>query len=531
MSRVPYKKNVKKELSASGGAGRQPWKRGKDLSAQAGEKETKRKGYRSFSRLRGMKDILFEEYKYWDLVINKASNLAKIYGFKRIDTPVLENFGLYERSTGKNTDIVTKEMYSFMDKNGEKVAIRPEATPGLVRAYIEHGMFNLPQPVKMFWLGPLFRHEKPQSGRLRQHAQFDLEIFGEESSVADVLLILIAYNFFRELQISTQIQINSIGCRECRKEYMEKLVEFYRERGKRSKLCDDCKKRLVKNPLRLLDCKEERCVEIRADAPQIVDSLCDDCRNHFVKVLEYLDELDVPYNLNPFLVRGLDYYNRTVFEFWPEDDDQDRSAESAMLMDEQALQSSHANGRAGGQEGKPSEGATPAGGQAGRPSEAAGRQSSLGGGGRYDDLVEDMGGRPTPACGFGIGIERVILKIKEKNIPLKKDTEDSIFLAQLGEQARRKAFILFEELRRAGFNARQAFTKDSLRAQLEEADRVGAKFSLILGQKEIIDGTILIRDMESGIQEVVDYKKVISKIEKKLENGKTNGSENVEIKK
>ncbi len=426
---------------------------------------------KSFYKLKGMKDILFDEYKYWDLVINKTRKLAQIYGFKRIETPILENAGMYERSTGKETDIVTKEMYSFMDKNGEKVALRPEATPSLVRTYIEHGMFNLPQPVKMFWMGPLFRHEKPQSGRLRQHTQFDLEIFGEESPVADVQLILIGYNFFRELQINIQIQINSIGCNDCRKEYLSKLLEFYKERGKRSKLCDNCKKRLAKNPLRLLDCKEEKCVEIRADAPQIIDSLCDDCRNHFVKVLEYLDEMDVPYNLNPFLVRGLDYYNRTVFEFCPEENELAPAA----------------------------------------------RQSSLGGGGRYDSLVESMGGRPTASCGFGIGIERVILKIKEKNIPLKKDAEDYIFLAQLGEQAKRKAFTLFEELRRAGFNIRQAFTKDSLRAQLEEADRIGAKFSLILGQKEIIDGTILIRDMESGIQEIIDYKKIISVIKKKVE--------------
>ncbi len=438
------------------------------------DKSVPRNKNKSFYKLRGMKDVLFDEHKYWDLVINKANNLARIYGFKRIETPVLETAGMYERSTGKETDIVTKEMYSFADKNGDKVALRPEATPSLVRAYIEHGMFNLPQPVKMLWIGPLFRHEKPQSGRLRQHTQFDLEMFGEESSVADVQLILVGYNFFKELQINIQIQVNSIGCKGCRGEYIAKLVEFYKERGKRSKLCDDCKKRLVKNPLRLLDCKEEECDKVRADAPQIVDSLCDGCRDHFVKVLEYLDELDVPYNLNPFLVRGLDYYNRTVFEFCPEEDD---SVESAA------------------------------------------RQSSLGGGGRYDSLVEDMGGRPTPSCGFGIGIERVILKIKEKNIPLKKDAENYIFLAQLGDQAKRKAFGLFEDLRRAGISIRQAFTKDSLRAQLEEADRIGAKFSLILGQKEIIDGTILIRDMESGIQEIVDYKKIVSVIEKKLSNG------------
>jgi histidyl-tRNA synthetase len=444
----------------------------KKFEAKQKEKEEeRRRRAKSFPRLRGMKDVLFEEYKYWDLVINKASSLARIYDFKRIDTPVLEFLDLYERSTGKETDIVNKEMYSFTDKNGERIALRPEATPGMVRAYVEHGMFNLPQPVKMFWIGPLFRHENPQSGRLRQHTQFDLEIFGEESPVADVLLIAIAYNFFRELQINIQVQINSIGCKECRKEYVVKLLEFYKERGRRTKLCGDCKRRIIKNPLRLLDCKEEKCKEIKSMSPQIVDFLCETCRNHFVKILEYLDELEVPYNLDPFLVRGLDYYNRTVFEFSPEENDE-------------------------------------------------GRQTSLGGGGRYDNLVEKMGGRLTPSCGFGIGIERVILKIKEKNIPLIKDGENYIFIAQLGEQARRKAFVLFEELRRAGFNVRQAFTKDNLRSQLEEADRVGAKLSLILGQKEVIDGTIIIRNMESGIQEIIDFKKIRAKIEKELENGK-----------
>ena len=468
------------------------------------EDEEMSRRLKSFSKLRGMKDVVFDEYRYWDLVIRKASDLAKIYGFKQIATPVLEGSGMYERSTGKETDIVTKEMYAFIDKNGEKISLRPEATPSLVRAYNEHGMFNMPQPVKMFWLGPLFRHEKPQSGRLRQHTQFDLEIFGEENSVAEVLLILIAYNFFKELQINTQIQINSIGCAECRKEYLVKLIEFYKERGKRSKLCDDCKKRFTKNPLRLLDCKEKDCIEVREEAPQIIDSLCEDCRVHFVKVLEYLDELDIPYNLNSSLVRGLDYYTRTVFEFWPsdeepEDDSQEKNED--------------------GSEEKKEIG-----------NDAQGRQASLGGGGRYDDLVEGMGGRPTPACGFGIGIERIIMKIKEKNIPLKKETDDYIFLAQLGDQARRKSFVLFEELRRAGFNVRQAFTKDSLRAQLEEADRIGARFSLILGQKEIIDGTILIRDMESGIQEIVDYKKIRSKIEKKLENEKIINNDNKDKK-
>lgn len=450
--------------------------------------EVKRKTkVKQFSRLRGMKDVLFDEYKYWNLVIRKASDLATTYGFKKIETPVLERAELYERSTGKETDIVSKEMYTFVDKSGEKVSLRPEATPGLVRAYIEHGMFNLPQPVKMFFMGPLFRHEKPQSGRYRQHTQFDLEMFGEEGPVADAQLILIAYNFFSELQIKVQIQINSIGCKDCREEYIKKLMEFYKERGKRSKLCNDCRRRFSKNPLRLLDCKEESCIEVREEAPQIVDFLCDNCKNHFIKVLEYLDDLEVSYNLNPSLVRGLDYYNRTVFEVTPLDDEEDEEENE---------------------------------GEEKKETDIPKRQISLGGGGRYDNLVEFMGGRPTPGCGFGIGLERVVMKIKEKNIPLKSDCDDLIYLAQLGEQAKRKAFSLFEEMRRAGYNVRQAFTKDSLKSQLEEADRLNAKFSLILGQKEMMDGTILVRDMESGTQEVIDYKKIYNDLNKRLNNNK-----------
>jgi len=430
---------------------------------------------RFFPRLRGLKDVLPDEYKYWNLVIKKASELSKTYSYRRMDTPVLEQQELYERSTGKSSDIVTKEMFTFVDKSGDRVALRPEATPSIIRSYIEHGMFNLPQPVKLFWLGVVFRHDKPQAGRLRQFSQFNLENIGEASPVVDSELILIAYNFFRELQIEIIIQINSIGCKDCRGEYLIKLQDYYKERGKRSKLCNDCKRRLITNPLRLLDCKEKGCVEIAAEAPQLVDDLCEDCRNHFIKVLEYLDELDVAYNLNPYLVRGLDYYTRTVFEIWPQ--------------------------------------------QAEGTQEELGRQSALGGGGRYDGLVEYLGGRPTPACGFAIGIERVILKIKEKNIPLKEEDKIDIFLAQLGEQPRRKAMRLFEELRRAGFNIRQAFSKDSLKSQLEVANRLGVKYSLILGQKEIMDGTILLRDMESGIQEVIDYKKIEAEIQKRLANG------------
>ncbi|MBU0636802.1 MAG: histidine--tRNA ligase [Patescibacteria group bacterium] len=427
-----------------------------------------------FFRLKGMKDILSDEYKYWNLVSKKGIELAMAYSFKRIETPILENLELYERSSGKTSDVVVKEMFNFVDKNGDKIALRPEVTPGIARSYIEHGMFNLPQPVKLFCISPVFRHDKPQAGRLRQFSQINLECIGEASPIADVQLILIAYNFFKELQIEVIIQINSIGCQECRKKYINKLKSYYKERGKRAKLCNDCKKRFDKNSLRLLDCKEEQCIAISLEAPQIVDYLCENCKNHFVKVLEYLDGLDISYNLNPYLVRGLDYYTKTVFEIWP------TSAEKNNI--------------------------------------SLSRQSALVGGGRYDDLIEYMGGRPTCACGFSIGVERTILKIKEKDIPMEEEKKVDVFIAQLGDQARHKAMKLFEEFRRAGLRVKQDFTKDSLKSQLETSNKLMAKYSLIIGQKEVIDGTILIRDMESGVQEVVDYKKIKEEIDKRLNN-------------
>lgn len=432
------------------------------------KEEEKPKGLsEKFARLRGMKDIIFEENKYWDLLIKKASDLAATYGFKRIQTPILENLELYKRSTGETSDIVSKEMYAFVDKNGEKVAMRPEITPSLVRAYIENGMFTLPQPVKMFSYGPIFRHEKPQAGRYRQAHQFDMEIFGENSPVADFLLMMIAHNLFSELQIPVEFSVNSIGCKQCRNDYVKKLVGYYKERGNRAKLCVDCKKRLEKNPLRLLDCKEPSCIALKEGAPPIVDALCEDCKKKFTRVLEYLDEMSIPYTLDLSLVRGLDYYNGTVFEIY-----------------------------AASEDGK--------------------KDLALGGGGRYDGLVEYMGGRPTAACGFAIGIERTVALIKSGNIPMEKETESLIFIAQLGDVARRKAILLFEELRKAGFKVKQAFTRDSLKDQLEEANAVGAKLTLILGQKEINDKTIMLRDMESGNQEVVDYKKVRAELDKRL---------------
>lgn len=431
------------------------------------DKQFKSKTHKVITRLRGMRDILPDEYKYWNLVLEKAESIIKYYGFQKTEIPILEQLSLFERSTGKQTEVVSKEMFTFVDKDGDKVALRPEATPGLARSYIEHGLFNLPtQPVKLYWIGNLFRREKPQSGRQRQFSQIDLEVYGEANPATDAQLILIGYLILKEAGVDSHIQINSIGDKEDRDEYIKKLLEYFRNRKIRALLSPEDKKRLQKNPLRILDSKEEGTQKALEGAPQIIDNISDECRDHFMKVLEYLDEFDIPYTLNPNLVRGLDYYNRTVFEFWPEDSE-------------------------------------------------TGRQNALGGGGRYDGLVEYMGGRPTPAAGFALGVERIILKMKDNNIPVVNEEVD-IFIAQLGEAAKRKAMIFFEELRAKGYKASQNFVKDNLKAQLEVANKLGVKLALILGQKEIMDNTILIRDMESGMQEVYSFNKVFEELDKRL---------------
>jgi histidyl-tRNA synthetase len=416
--------------------------------------------------LRGMKDILPSEQKYWSLVRGKAAELASAFGFERIDTPIMEETSLFVRGVGKQTDIVEKEMYSFVDQGGEHITLRPEGTAPVVRAYIGHGMWNLPQPVKLFYSGPMFRHERPQAGRYRQLTQAGCEVLGDKHPVVDAELIFVAYSLFKDIGLDVMVQINSIGDAASREAYKVQLVQYYR--GKRSSLCENCKKRLVRNPMRLLDCKEEGCVSVRAEAPQIVDYLGEESKNHFMRVLEYLDEMEVPYQLNPHLVRGLDYYSDTVFEITPAED---------------------------GEQGS---------------------QAALAAGGRYDGLVELLGGNSTPACGFSWGLERAILRIKEKDVPVPELPGPEVFVAQLGEPARRKTLALFNALRKEGVRVGESFSRDALKAQLEIANRLGVRYTLILGQKEVLDGTVLIRDMDSGIQEIVDYKKVVPELKKKL---------------
>jgi histidyl-tRNA synthetase len=439
--------------------------RPKKTTTTAVTKRTKEKEYKP-QLLKGFKDILPNSQGHWELIYNKFIKLAKAYGFLRIDVPILEETQLFIRSVGKQTDIVSKEMFSFVDSGGVNVSLRPEATASIVRAYIEHGMIDRPQPVKLFYWGPMFRREKPQHGRQRQFYQLGVEALGSDKPVLDAQVIALAYNLFQQLGLKeASLQINSLGCASCRQAYVAELVDYYK--SKRRFLCDDCKKRLTKNPLRLLDCKQPTCQPIIAQAPQILDFLDEECKNHLMAVLEYLDGLDISYVLNPRIVRGLDYYTRTVFEIWPTE-------------------------------------------------EESGSQSSLAAGGRYDDLVELLGGNPTPACGFAAGVERIILQLKEAGIEPKKERPPEIFLAQIGQQAKIRALKLFDKLRSANLEVAESFTKDSLKAQLELANKLKVKYVLILGQKEVLDDTILIRDMESGVQEIVDQGKVVIEIKKKL---------------
>ncbi len=414
----------------------------------------------------GMHDLLAENQKYSQKIYEVCENIANFYGFRRIETPILEETELFSRGIGIATDIVGKQMYSLRTKGGDFLTLRPEGTAPVARAFIEKGMQNLPQPVKLWYFGPYFRYEKPQAGRYRQFWQFGFEAFGEENPVIDAQIIQIFYNILRELKLKNLIiEINSIGDNQCRPYYKKLLVSYLRSREQA--LCSDCRRRVRENPLRVLDCKEEKCQRIISQAPQMIDHLCDGCHWHFKEVLEFLDELELPYHLNPYLVRGLDYYTKTVFEIF--EDSPERRAQGALIA-----------------------------------------------GGRYDALVKLLGGKDTPASGGAGGVERIINAMKSRQVRFKKEKEADIYLAQLGTLAKRKSLKLLENFRKAKIQVAESFGRDSLKAQLARADKIGARYTLILGQKEALDGTIIIRDMKSGKQETVKLEKVVREMQKKV---------------
>lgn len=417
--------------------------------------------------LTGMHDILPEEQKYYARVQKAIDLVVKYYGFEKIDTPVLEMAEVYYKGTGITTDIVEKEMYTFKTKGGDLVALRPEFTPGIARSYIENGMHNLPQPVKLWAMGPCFRYERPQAGRYRQFYTASLEVLGDNNPSIDGQVIQMSYDIVKDLGFKNAvILVNSIGDSECRPYFKKVLTSYFK--SKKSSLCSDCQRRLKENPLRILDCKEEKCQRVKAGAPQIIDHLCEKCHAHFKQVLEFLDELELPYTLNPYLVRGLDYYTKTVFEIVETSED----------------------GKSLG---------------------------TLCGGGRYDNLAKMFGGRDTPGCGSAAGIERItsLMQLREMKTGVKQE-EPKIFLAQLGQMAKRKSMKLFEEFRDAKIPVAESFSKDSLKAQLRTANKMGIKWVLIFGQKEALEEFITLRDMDTGVQKEIKLDKVVEEMKEKI---------------
>jgi histidyl-tRNA synthetase len=405
-------------------------------------------------------DILPEEQPYWRYVEKVIEEITHLYGYQRIDTPTFEETALFTRGVGEGTDIVDKEMYTFEDKGGKSMTLRPEGTASVCRAYIQHGMQNLPQPVKLYYITPIFRYDRPQAGRYRQHYQFGYECISEDDPAIDAEVIDIAWRFYTTLGLKNiSLQLNSIGCKECRPAYLNDLKKYYAKHA--GSLCADCKNRLEKNPLRLLDCKQPGCQAIAENAPKSIESLCPACAAHFTQLQKYLKTLVIPYAINHRLVRGLDYYTRTVFEVQPEDE---------------------------------------------------GGQSTIGGGGRYDGLIEELGGKPTPAIGFATGIERIILNLKKENIKIPTQSAMQTYVAYMGDAARDKVFKLTADLRRAGISVVTATGNKSLKAQLRQANSLGARYAVIIGEEEVKAETVTLRDMADAQQETVALSEIISRL-------------------
>lgn len=430
--------------------------------------QEKKEAIKNFQAPKGMHDILPVDQPYWDRIEAIVNDLARTYGFSKLEPPVLEFAELYNKTSGEGSDVVKKEMYTLRTKGGDFLALRPEYTPGIARAYLENNLSRLGQPQKLFHFGPVFRHDRPQLGRFRQFWQMGFEILaGPNDPIYDAEVISIYADLLSELKIkSWNLKINSIGCRVCRPLYKKQLTNYYKNHEKG--LCGDCTERLATNPLRLLDCKEEECGKLKVKAPNFLDKLCAICIEHFKAVLEYLEEIGIPYELDNHLVRGLDYYDRTVFEMFAD--------------------------------GKEAEiGALPAGG-------------------RYDYLMEMIGGHLTPAVGGACGVERLIAVMKAKEITLAPRGQKKVFIAHAGDLAKKKAFGLLKELRAKGISTLESLSKDSLAAQLKIADKEGIGIALILGQKEIYEKSIIIRDLRTGLQEAVSQERLVDEIRKRLSN-------------
>ena len=400
---------------------------------------------------KGTKDVLPAEAYKWHFVENTARRIAALYGLKEIRTPVFEHTELFLRGVGDTTDIVNKEMYTFLDKGERSITLKPEGTAGVVRSFIENGGGGGVLPQKVYYITPVFRYERPQAGRLREHHQFGVEIFGGKGAETDAEVILLARDYIAALGVEgVELNLNSIGCKHCRPKFNEALREYLRPHL--SEMCPTCNARFEKNPLRILDCKEEKCAAINAGAPRSVDFLCDECREHFEKLKAILDDCGVAYTLNPKLVRGLDYYSKTVFEF---------------------------------------------------VSTSIGAQGTVLGGGRYDTLIENLGGPSVPAVGFGSGIERMLLVLENTGKTIPQEAPLGVYAAGLDEAGRRAAFLLVQELRRKGISADFDHAARSVKAQFKYAGKVGARFVVAIGSNELESGMYTIKDMAASASESV----------------------------
>lgn len=426
---------------------------------------------------RGTKDILPEEQKYWQYILNNVTDSFNAFGALRIETPIFEYAETYTSAIGKGTDIIDKEMFEVRrlssianetpeSEDSKLMVLRPEYTAGISRSYIQNGMMTWPQPVKLWYFGPAFRYERPQAGRYRIHNQFGIEVFGDADPITDALIVLLAFQTLKSLGLTNglKLDINSIGCPNCRVKMKKKLIDYFQ--NFLEELCSDCNRRFVENPLRILDCKESKCRKIINNAPQVIDLLCETCKSHFKQVLESLDNLGIIYNLNPCLVRGLDYYTKTVFEI----------------------------SFSGGKD----------------------ENLTLLAGGRYDGLVSTLGGRETPAIGWAAGTERIINCLKENEIEIPEMKKTDVCLIHMGDKPKKKALALYAELSNARIRVTYVLGKESLKGQLRSASRMGAEVCLILGQREFIDNTVIFKDMSAGSQETVPQEKLIQYLKKRI---------------
>ncbi len=433
------------------------WNTNIDIKKEKEEKEEK-EGIILFIRVpKGTQDILPGDISKWYYVEDVIKEILNKYGYIEIRTPFFEYTDLFVRSIGESTDIVTKEMFTFPDRKGRSLTLRPEGTAPVVRAYLENSMNRISKVIKLFYLGPMFRCEKPQSGRFRQFNQFGIEIIGTQAPAADAEVILTALDVYKKLGLKNlEILINSVGCKRCRADYIQKLKKYLE--NKKDFLCSECKERYTKNPLRVLDCKKDDCKEIIEEAPVIIDNLCQECESHFTEVKSYLNDQKIIFYEDPRLVRGLDYYTKTAFEI---------------------------------------------------VSGKLGAQNSIAGGGRYDDLVEELGGSPTPAVGFAAGMERMIIALDQQKVALPPKKGLDIFVAKVSEKNQDRAFRLLQQIRNANLSADMDYSGGSLKSQMRIANKIKARYTVIVGEEEISKNMVILRNMHTKEQKEVKIDSLI----------------------